>query len=79
MIYQYFFVIYFQVLSGTDPVNIRAKLKNALPRSPEKQLVRIKPVLFIWLIKTQFLFILFGTCLLNGLSLDISMILRLVC
>ncbi|WOH05310.1 hypothetical protein DCAR_0624725 [Daucus carota subsp. sativus] len=27
-----------QVLSGTDPVTIRAKLKTALPRSPEKQL-----------------------------------------
>uniref|UniRef100_A0A161ZVY1 Uncharacterized protein n=1 Tax=Daucus carota subsp. sativus TaxID=79200 RepID=A0A161ZVY1_DAUCS len=26
------------VLSGTDPVTIRAKLKTALPRSPEKQL-----------------------------------------
>ncbi|KAL8097966.1 uncharacterized protein LOC141687274 isoform X2 [Apium graveolens] len=27
-----------QVLSGTDPVTIRAKLKTALPRSPAKQL-----------------------------------------
>lgn len=27
-----------QVVSGTDPITIRAKLKNALPRAPEKQL-----------------------------------------
>ncbi|XP_076902485.1 uncharacterized protein LOC143557250 [Bidens hawaiensis] len=27
-----------QVTSGTDPVNIRSKLRNALPRAPEKQL-----------------------------------------
>ncbi|KAK7304614.1 hypothetical protein VNO77_42498 [Canavalia gladiata] len=27
-----------QVISGTDPITIRAKLKNALPRAPEKQL-----------------------------------------
>ncbi|KAI7753120.1 hypothetical protein M8C21_023397 [Ambrosia artemisiifolia] len=27
-----------QVISGTDPVNIRSKLRNALPRAPEKQL-----------------------------------------
>ncbi|KAJ0578212.1 hypothetical protein HanIR_Chr05g0244841 [Helianthus annuus] len=27
-----------QVISGTDPVTIRAKLRNALPRAPEKQL-----------------------------------------
>ncbi|KAI3686493.1 hypothetical protein L1987_80171 [Smallanthus sonchifolius] len=26
-----------QVISGTDPVNIRSKLRNALPRAPEKQ------------------------------------------
>nr|KJB50905.1 hypothetical protein B456_008G192300 [Gossypium raimondii] len=27
-----------QVISGTDPVSIRAKLRTALPRAPEKQL-----------------------------------------
>ncbi|XP_038679049.1 uncharacterized protein LOC119980428 isoform X2 [Tripterygium wilfordii] len=27
-----------QVISGTDPVKIRAKLRSALPRAPEKQL-----------------------------------------
>ncbi|TKY73394.1 hypothetical protein E2542_SST02146 [Spatholobus suberectus] len=27
-----------QVISGTDPITIRAKLKNVLPRAPEKQL-----------------------------------------
>ncbi|XP_076891512.1 uncharacterized protein LOC143542942 [Bidens hawaiensis] len=27
-----------QVISGTDPVNIRSKLRNALPHAPEKQL-----------------------------------------
>ncbi|XP_077228470.1 uncharacterized protein LOC143861429 isoform X1 [Tasmannia lanceolata] len=27
-----------QVISGSDPVTIRAKLRNALPRAPEKQL-----------------------------------------
>ncbi|OMO79106.1 hypothetical protein COLO4_24542 [Corchorus olitorius] len=27
-----------QVISGTDPVSIRAKLRSALPRAPEKQL-----------------------------------------
>nr|CAD1825171.1 unnamed protein product [Ananas comosus var. bracteatus] len=27
-----------QVISGTDPAEIRAKLRNALPRAPEKQL-----------------------------------------
>ncbi|KAK3011779.1 hypothetical protein RJ639_012562, partial [Escallonia herrerae] len=27
-----------QVMSGTDPVTVRAKLKTALPRAPEKQL-----------------------------------------
>ncbi|KAI3820818.1 hypothetical protein L1987_08367 [Smallanthus sonchifolius] len=27
-----------QVISGTDPVDIRSKLRNALPRAPEKQL-----------------------------------------
>lgn len=27
-----------QVISGTDPVTIRSKLRNALPRAPEKQL-----------------------------------------
>ncbi|ONK60921.1 uncharacterized protein A4U43_C08F24100 [Asparagus officinalis] len=27
-----------QVISGTDPLTIRAKLKNALPRAPEQQL-----------------------------------------
>ncbi|CAJ1975272.1 unnamed protein product [Sphenostylis stenocarpa] len=27
-----------QVISGTDPIIIRSKLKNALPRAPEKQL-----------------------------------------
>ncbi|KAL8149226.1 hypothetical protein AgCh_006293 [Apium graveolens] len=31
---------YWQVLSGTDPVTIRAKLKTALPRSPTKLLGR---------------------------------------
>lgn len=29
-----------QVVSGTDPVTVRAKLKSALPRAPQKQLVR---------------------------------------
>ncbi|XP_020234580.1 uncharacterized protein LOC109814537 isoform X2 [Cajanus cajan] len=27
-----------QVMSGTDPITVRAKLKNVLPRAPEKQL-----------------------------------------
>ncbi|KAL5077824.1 hypothetical protein RYX36_016808 [Vicia faba] len=27
-----------QVISGTDPITIRARLKNVLPRAPEKQL-----------------------------------------
>lgn len=31
-----------QVVSGVDPVTIRAKLKAALPRAPQKQLVRTK-------------------------------------
>ncbi|XP_075489480.1 uncharacterized protein LOC142528322 [Primulina tabacum] len=31
-----------QVVSGTDPVTIRTKLKTAIPRTPEKQLVRTK-------------------------------------
>lgn len=29
-----------QVVSGSDPVTIRSKLKAALPRAPQKQLVR---------------------------------------
>lgn len=29
-----------QVSSGTDPAVIRAKLRDALPRAPKKQLVR---------------------------------------
>lgn len=33
-------VSFVQVISGTDPVCIRAKLRTALPRAPEKQLVR---------------------------------------
>lgn len=28
------------MVSGSDPVTIRAKLKSALPHAPEKQLVR---------------------------------------
>ncbi|PIA62637.1 hypothetical protein AQUCO_00200565v1 [Aquilegia coerulea] len=36
-----------QVTSGTDPYTIRAKLRNALPRAPEKQLVRTKFIIFI--------------------------------
>lgn len=32
-----------QVISGMDPVNIRSKLRNALPHAPEKQLVITLP------------------------------------
>lgn len=33
--------LHMQVNSGTDPEIIRNKLKEALPRAPEKQLVRV--------------------------------------
>lgn len=35
-----------QVISGSDPITIRAKLRNALPRAPEKQLVRVRTIQF---------------------------------
>ncbi|KAJ6791750.1 Uncharacterized protein M6B38_241120 [Iris pallida] len=36
-----------QVISGADPVTIRAKLRNALPRAPEKQLARNLLIFYI--------------------------------
>lgn len=40
-----------QVVSGPDPVTIRAKLKAALPRAPQKQLVSTKLMSFVTLSK----------------------------
>ncbi|MFS7906230.1 hypothetical protein Hanom_Chr01g00056881 [Helianthus anomalus] len=34
-----------QVISGTDSVTIRSKLRNALPRAPEKQLYADAPAI----------------------------------